>query len=360
MDRTVGVEEEFLLFASGSTRLAPLGDVVAEEASGRSEGQFEHELKREQAELGTKPYRDLGDLEVELRLRRRELADSAADRDARLAALATCPVEEAHSVTPEERYHRMTETFGRVSRLQLTCGQHVHVGIESSEEGVAVIDRIAPWLSVLVALSANSPYLAGQDSDYASYRTVLWGQWPSTGLGDPFGDVTTYDAATGALLSSGAAIDDGMLYLDARLSRRFPTVEVRVADVTPYAEDAVTVAALCRAMVDAAAQDWRVGAPPPTHRGEALRAARWRAARFGLSDRLYDVGRNELVPAWELVGRLQEWVAAAASPEDRNRVADGVERIRARGSGADLQRASFSTSGDLADVIADVVRQTAT
>jgi carboxylate-amine ligase len=359
VERTVGVEEEFLLFASQSTRLVPVGEAVAEEAAERSEGQFEHELKREQAELGTRPHRDLDELEEELRLRRSELAGSASERNVRLAALATCPVEEVHSLTPDERYHRMSETFGRVSRLQLTCGQHVHVGIESPEEGVAVVDRIAPWLAVLVALSANSPYLAGQDSGYASYRTLLWGQWPSTGLGDPFGDVATYRAATHALLTSGAALDDGMLYLDARLSTRFPTVEIRVADVTPYAEDAVTVAALCRAMVEAAARDWRDAQAAPRHRGEALRAARWRAARYGLGDCLYDVQADALVPAWELVERLVSWAGSAVSRADRRRILEGLERIRARGNGADLQRRSFAASGDLADVVSTVVGRTA-
>lgn len=355
----MGVEEEFLLFASQSTRLAPVGDAVAEHASERSQGQFEHELKREQAELGTRPHRDLEDLEEELRLRRRELLDSAAERNVRLAALATCPVEEHHSITPEERYHRMAETFGRVSRLQLTCGQHVHVGIESPEEGVAVLDRIAPWLPVLVALSANSPYLAGQDTDYASYRTLLWGQWPSTGLGDPFMDVATYHAAARALLKSGAALDEGMLYFDARLSTRFPTVEIRVADVSPYIEDAVTLAALCRAMVETAARQWRASAPAPSHRGEALRAARWRAARYGLTDRLYDVQAGELVTAWDLVERLVTWASTGASPADRNRIREGVERVRTRGNGAELQRRAFAATGDLADVVTTVVDRTA-
>jgi carboxylate-amine ligase len=248
----------------------------------------------------------------------------------------------------------MTEMFGRLARMQLTCGMHVHVAIESPAEGVRVLDRIRGWLPVLTALSANSPYLAGQDTDYASYRTVLWGQWPTAGVADPFGTVEGYRAAREALIATGAALDDGMIYFDARLSANYPTVEIRVCDVCADVGDASVIAALARALVATAADD---DAPPPQVRGELLRAATWRAARWGVEERLVDAYGARLVPAWELVEALVDDVGEALGEAGDDRVvAEGLARIRSRGTGARRQREAHAAGGiaGLVDALAEL------
>jgi carboxylate-amine ligase len=358
MARTVGIEEEFLLMRASAPH--PAGDAVAEIAGHRSDGQFDHELQREQAELGTKPHESLSELGAELRLRRSELADSARRHGLRLAALATHPGPAgAASTTPEQRYERMTEVFGRVARMQLTCGMHVHVSVDSRAQGVAVLDRIRPWLPALVALSANSPFLDGEDTGYASYRSILWGQWPSAGVTEPFGDVAGYDRAVSTLVASGAAIDDGMVYFDARLSAKYPTIEVRVSDVSPFTDDAVTIAALVRAMVSTAAAHAVQGKPPPDMRTELLRAAAWRAARWGMNGKLVRGVDAVLVPAWDQINALLAWCAAALDDTgDSNQVKDGLATIRRRGTGATLQRAALAADHGWDTVIDAVVAET--
>ena len=111
-----------------------------------------------------------------------------------------------------------------------------------------MIDRIAAWLPLLLALSSNSPFWQGHDTGYASFRTVIWGLWPTAGPSGPFGDAAGYDAAVADLVRSGAALDVGMVYFDARLSASYPTVEIRVADVCTDVRDAVLLAALSRAL----------------------------------------------------------------------------------------------------------------
>jgi glutamate---cysteine ligase / carboxylate-amine ligase len=352
--RTVGVEEEFLLARSSSPALAAAGDEVVAAAEAGSDGQFEHEFKREQAELGTSPQESMADLANDLVGRRLELAEGARREGVRLLASATSPVDEHVTSTANDRYERMTSLFGRVARMQLTCGMHVHVAVDSPEEGVAVLDRLRPWLAVLLALSANSPFLAGQDTDYASYRTILWGQWPTSGVTDAFGGVEGYERARAALVTSGAAIDDGMIYFDARLSARYPTVEIRVADVCIDPKDAVVIAALARGLVDTAAQEWADGRPVVPLRSELLRAATWRAARWGAEQDLIDVLSPEVVPAWDLIGRLVDWVAPALDVYgDTERVTAGLADIRRRGTGAPVQRQAYAANGF--DGIADAV-----
>ncbi|HEY2173913.1 MAG TPA: glutamate--cysteine ligase [Mycobacteriales bacterium] len=360
MARTVGVEEEYLLMRGASPELAPTGDAVVESASDTSDGQFEHELRREQVELGTDPHESLADLEADLRHRRAELAQAGERRGTRLAALAISPLDDwAPAPTPEERYERMSEQFGIIARTELSCGMHVHVSVDSPDEGVAVVDRLQPWLAVLAALSANSPYLHGEDTGYASYRRILWGQWPTAGPTEPFGDVAGYERARAAMVVSGAAIDDGMIYFDARLSTRYPTVEVRVADVCPDAADAVTIAALTRGLVSTVAADWANGRDAVGVRHELLRAASWRAARYGIDGDLLDVVSTRLVPAFDLIADLVDLLTPALEDTgDAERVRRGLDLIRRRGTGARLQRDLVAAGGSFDDVVDAVVART--
>jgi carboxylate-amine ligase len=357
--RTVGVEEEFLLVQAAGTLLSDQGPELAEALDARSDGQFEHELKREMAELATAPHTSLRALEDELQLRRRELAGAAEARRIRLAATATSPVDVHARTTRDPRYERMTDLFGRVARLQLTCGMHLHVAITSPDEGVAVADRLRPWLAVLIALTANSPFADGEDTGYASYRSILWGQWPSAGSTEAFGDLAGYEAARSALIRSGAALDDGMIYFDARLSARFPTLEVRVSDVCMQVEDAVTVAGLVRAMVTTAAADAQAGRPVASVRAELARAAAWRAAREGVDGQLVDTGAGTPVPAWDLVGALVQWVSPAlAEAGDATRVTAGLATLRRRGTGARQQRELLAAAGTFEGLVDGVVART--
>ena len=192
---------------------------------------LEFEVKREQIEVVSPPLFTLDELAATI-IEGRRAADRAARRvGARAVALATATVRcEPHAV-PTPRYDRMRERFGLTLDEQLTCGFHVHVGIESVDEGVAVLDRIRPWLPVLLALSANSPFWQGEDTHFASYRYQAWGRWPTAGPYDRFGSAEGYAAAVEAILDTEVSLDAGMIYFDARLSAHAPTVEVRIADV---------------------------------------------------------------------------------------------------------------------------------
>lgn len=350
--RKVGVEEEFLLVRRASAALAPLGDEAVAVAQRGADGQYEHELKREQVELGSGVHESMTELTDDLRRLRASLAAGADRQGARLAALATSPLDQVATSTPDERYERMTALFGLVGRQQLTCGMHVHVDVASPDEGVRVLDGLRPWLPLLRALSANSPYFSGQDTGYASYRTILWGSWPSAGVVEPFGSLTGYEAARTALIDSGAALDDGMIYFDARLSARYPTVEIRVADVCPYAADAVTIAALARGLVETVAAG---GLPVPVVRTELLRAAHWRAARWGMDGDLLDLGTGGPAPAWQLVRAL---CRALDLGDDGPLVENGLAAIEARGTGARLQREAYAKQRSWGDVVDAVAEQT--
>jgi glutamate---cysteine ligase / carboxylate-amine ligase len=359
--RSVGVEEELLLVDPGSGRALALSAAVLGYAAGGSRAADQaltSELTRQQIETNTQPCASLHELGSEVRRWRRAASEAAQSRGARVAALATSPLAADPSITSSPRYQQMVDEFGLLAEEQLTCGCHVHVQIESESEGVAVLDRIRGWLPCLLALSANSPFWQAQDSGYASFRSRVWGRWPSAGPTEIFGSVETYHATTRAMVESGTLLDGGMVYFDARLSREHPTVEVRVADVCLAVDDVVLVAALGRALVETAARLWRTGLPPPAVRTEVLRLAAWRAARSGLDGDLLDpTGRP--APAAEVIRKLVDHVRPVLHDQgELEIVEDLVTTVLERGNGATAQRHIYRTSGQLTDVVTHAVKCT--
>lgn len=318
------------------------------------------ELFLHQIETATNPSDSLADVGDEVRRTRRSAGTAARAAGAAMVATATPVLGDVDvRVTPKTRYQRIVDEYGEIGRHAIVGGMHIHVDVGGDDEAVGVLDRIRPWLPVILAISANSPFWRGVDTGYASWRAQVWGRWPSAGPAESFGDFAGYRAATQALIDSGAALDPGMLYLDARLAASYPTVEIRVADVCTEVEDVVLVAALCRALVETATRSWRSGEPAPDWRSDLLRAAHWRAARVGMSGRLVDPVRRSLAPARAVVeGLIGHTREALRESGDVEAVEDAVERLLARGAGAARQRAVAEATGSLEAVVSDLRERT--
>jgi carboxylate-amine ligase len=372
--RTIGVEEELLLVdgrTGAPTAMAerllrrwenePPGASETPPASGGSTegGRIEGELQQQQIEVGTAPCTALVDLERQIRAWRQQADDLARTAGGRAVAIATSPVATSPDMMPSSRYRAMAERFGLTAVEQLTCGCHVHVGVDSPEEGVAVLDRIRVWLPVLVALSANSPFWQARDTGYASYRSQAWRRFPTAGPTDQFGGVAEYRGRVAALLATGVPLDEAMIYFDARLSHRYPTVEVRVADVCLSAADTVLLAGLVRALVETAARAWASGDTVRWAPAELLRMASWRASRSGLEDELLDPYSARPRPAADVVSALLEHIRDAARDlNDEDTVVAGLDRVQRDGTGAVWQRVAYQSSGSLPEMILEAANRT--
>ncbi|MET7289500.1 glutamate--cysteine ligase [Streptomyces sp. NPDC005573] len=372
--RSVGVEEELLLVHARSGEALALSGAVlkaadraaADRAAGKPSPDggapghaFEKELQREQLEFATRPVTRMGELRDEIVRCRAEARRHAASAGALVAAIATSPLPARPSRSPGQRYDWLGGQFGLTAQEQLTCGCHVHVAVESDEEGVAVLDRIRPWLAVLTAMSANSPFWQGQDSAYASYRSRVWNRLPSAGPMDVFGSADRYHEQIRAMLGTGVLRDEGMIYFDARLSASYPTVEIRVADVCLDASTPVVLAALVRALVETAARAWRDGEPPARVGTHLLRLAAWRAGRSGLDGPLLHPETMTETTAEDAVQALCAHVRKAlAGYGDEELVREGVAGLLARGNGARIQRRLLRERGSLAAVVTDCARIT--
>ena len=309
----------------------------------------------QQLEVDTPPRTNLADLHEDLLAWRRAVASAAEDNGARLVAAGTSPLPAVTRITSDRRYQRMRERFGVTAEDQLTCGCHVHVRITDDEEGVAVVDRVRPWLPVLLALSANSPFWQGRDSGYASFRSQSWLRWPSAGPTDVFGSAKAYHRVVEDMLATEVLLDQGMVYFDARLSSRYPTVEIRATDVCLDPVDAVLVGALCRGLVETSARSWREGEPPATVPTSVLRLAMWRAGKSGVDGPLLDPRSGRPRPTREVVDSLVDHVGAELEAMgDLPFVEEHVAEVLSRGNGARHQRRVLERSGSLTAVVTDL------
>jgi carboxylate-amine ligase len=338
--RTVGVEEELMLIGPDGAPIARARDVL--DSAEPADGPLEHEFMEEQIETATPPRSTLEEIAAAIREGRAGAQAAAERHEARIAALATSPLSFDGTTVAKLRY--------LTAREQLTSGCHVHVAVADDVEGVAVLDRIGPWLAPLLALSANSPYWMGGDSGYASFRSQVWSRWPTAGPTRVFGTPEAYHAAVEGLVATGTILDQGMVYFDARLSARYPTVEIRVADVCLSADTATLLAALARGLVETAARS--ADSPAPDVPVEILRTAIWRAGRSGLSGELVDPRTWRPAPAHDVIGALVDHVREALQDMgDLDTVTELLGALWAGGDGASRQRAwAAEAGGDLGAV----------
>ncbi len=353
-ERKLGVEEELMLVDPESSQVT----AVSQSAVPANEAKEEvaEELFQQQIETSTPPCLRADDLLRALREGRRAVGEAAAAAGARAVALPVPVLDDApEDITPTPRYRKIQTEFGETSRGTLACGMHIHVEVTSDEEAVRVVDGVRPWLPLLVAIGANSPYWRGRDTGYASWRSQIWSRWPTAGAGEAFGDVSTYRAVSGRMVEWGGALDAGMLYFDVRLAQSYPTVEIRVVDVCTDVEDALLVALLVRALVSTTAVD-RAAAP---WRSDLLSVAGWRAARDGLSHQLvHPVEARLASPRSVFEATVDHLRPALEEAGDLEVVRDSFERLVARGNGATRQRRLFERSGSLRSVVDDLARRT--
>ncbi len=235
-----------------------------------------------------------------------------------------------------------------------TCACHVHVGVPSRDLGVQVLARLRPWLALLLAVTANSPIADGHDTGWASWRYPIQTRWPTAVPPAPWPDAAAYDTAVRRLIGRGAALDERSVYFLARLSPRYPTVEVRVADVCLDAGTAVLAAGLTRALAEA-----RRGTPPAAAPARQVAAALAAAARQGLAGAGADPVTGQAVDAAALRARLLDHVYPALRDHgDTETITRLLRRLDQRGTGADCQRALFASVASTPAFITALARAT--
>lgn len=345
---TVGVEEEYQLVAPASGELVSQArDILAMDWS----GELTPEIQETTLEIGTPICETAAEVERELGRLRLQVASAAAAEELVIVAAGTHPFTpwQTQSPTPGARYARLRERYGRVLRSEQIFGMHIHVGIPAGTDRAFLLGSVRSYIPHLLALSASSPFYGGEDTGYASYRTILAQRYPHSGPPPDFGSEDDYREFVQLLVRGGAIEDESNLYWSIRLHPRFRTLEFRGPDACPRLADAAAITALVRALVAAAADGALPQGPSAPKRAtadELLSSNEWQAARFGLGAMLTDPhAAGGRTPIRDEVLRLLETLQPISEALGDGSVLAGIETLLVRGSAADRIRAAETRVG---------------
>jgi carboxylate-amine ligase len=351
----IGIEEEFLLADSRSRYTIPrAADVVADAAAVLGD-RVELEFFATQLEIRTEPHTVTADLRTQLVAGRLAAARSAARAGCLLVASPSA-ILTRHPLpltTSRPRYREVGRHLAATvahADAELS-GCHVHLGALERAEALALANHLRPWLPAFQALAANSPFIDGRDSGYASSRFLRYERWPTVGPA-PILDEAGYDALVDGLVDAGTILDRRMIYWYARPSEHVPTLEVRVADVNADVDDTVLLAVLLRALAAVLLADIRRCVPAAAVGDEAVLSAHRQAAQHGLRG----IGVDPVTHTARPLGEILDAAAELARPGleaagDLEIAYDLLSRMHTRGNGAERQRALYRERGSLTDIV---------
>jgi carboxylate-amine ligase len=336
---TVGVEEEFALLDPATGLVVPRAAEVVRDC--RDETSVVAEAMNFMVETRTPVCETLVEVRDSLRESRRRVSSTARRQGAAAVATGVAPFGriDLGMVTDDARYHELARRYPFAMSENAICGCHVHVAVPTRQLGVEALLRLRAWLPALIALTGNSPIFRGRRTGWASTRFVLFSRWPTAAPAPAVSSIAEYDAQVARAVTSGEALDLRSVYFLARLSPRYPTIEMRVADVGLTADETVAYVGLVRALVATALDEAACGRPAPPVPQAALRGSCRSAARTGLGGSVPDPRTGEPVESWALVDRLVTHLLPRLHAQgDEHLVVPTLDRIRAAGGGADRQR----------------------
>jgi carboxylate-amine ligase len=321
-DFTIGLEEEFAIVDPGTLELehrfedvyaaCMKDEVLAESAAG--------ELIASEVEIRSGRGETFAAAVAAQQERRKRLFALVEEMGLALGATGTHPWADYldQRIIDTPHYNRLREELGWVAQRNNTWSLHVHVGIRGADRAIAVCDWLRELLPLLLAASANSPFLDRRDTGLHTVRTEIFTRtFPRCGIPAPFVDWDTYADFVGMLERTGTAVESTQLWWSVRPHHAFGTVEVRICDAQSRGDESIALAGLIAACVAQTAlaydEHGYEGAGAPLHDRE-IEENLWRAIRYGMGGEMIDFRDGaRLVGAREALDRLLAWTEPARS-----------------------------------------------
>jgi glutamate---cysteine ligase / carboxylate-amine ligase len=319
------------------------------------------EMLDPQVEVATRPCVDFGAARQHLTTLRGALGAMAREHDLAIMASGTHPLAVWTRIRPntQPRYGKVMHDLQMIGSRTVVCGMHVHVEVPNLDSRVDLMNRMQPYLPLLLALSTSSPFWQAQRTGLLGYRLAAYRELPRTGLPDLFQGAEDYKRYIDTLVTARAIEDSTFVWWVIRPSLKHPTLELRVADSCTRLDDTLAIAALYRCLVRHLDRD-------PGLNGGQTGASRaiteencWRAQRYGIHGSFVDEASRSAKPVAQVLDEVLDMVADDAKALDCERELDLSRWIIARGTSADQQLTLYTESLGLGrstrDALAGVV-----
>ena len=357
---TIGIEEEFQTIDPVTRELRSHMSKIVEGGQIILQERVKAEMHQAVVEVGTNICYNIQEAREEVTDLRRNIIQLAEQNNLLLAAAGTHPFSDWQDqlITPSPHYDSLIDEMRDVARGNLIFGLHVHVGIQSRNEGIQILNAVRYFLPHIYALSTNSPFWCGRNTGFKSYRSKVFDKFPRTGIPEFFASASEYDEYINLLVKT-KCIDSGKkIWWDIRLHPYYDTIEFRICDIPMRVDETICLAALMQALVAKIHKLLKQNLNFRSYRKVLINENKWRAARYGIQAKLIDFGKQEEVPYSDLCDELLDFVDDVLDElGSRNEVAY-IKEILKNGTGADRQLAVFEETNDLKSVVDYIVQET--
>jgi len=353
---TIGVELELQLVDAKSWALK---SAILEllEFVGEDQQWLKPELMQSYVELNTDVCRTIGDARKDLQGKIKKLYAAAESTGTRVLWAGSHPFSTwmDQEITPSKRYEKLVELMQDTARRIVTFGMHVHVGVDSGDKAVMVVDRLMRYLSTLLALSVNSPFWVGRNTGLHSQRIKIMEQLPAAGTPPFLRNYSEYCWVVNQSIQSGFINSIQEIWWDVRPHPKFGTVEVRIFDIPQNLEDALALTSLTQCLVAALSDQIDNGIYQHDIHPIVVRQNKWKACRWGMRAELIDPVTHKTVPVREMVFFLYEKLKPYAEKLHCMQELNHIITMMDRPSGAERQLDLFEANGgDLAAVVREL------
>ena len=351
---TLGIEEEYQTVDPETRDLrSHIATEMLAQGKLRLEERVKAEMHQSVIEVGTRICVDIKEAKEDLFDLRRNMVRLAEEHGLMLVAGATHPFADwrLQAIHPDPRYRQVVEDLQQVARANLIFGLHVHVGIEDKEAAIRVMNSLRYFLPHILALSTNSPFWLGLETGYKSYRAKVFENFPRTNLPDSFASYSEFESYVDLLIKTNCIDNAKKIWWDIRPHPFFDTIEVRICDIPLRAQETIAIAALIQAT---ACKLWHLHSRNIDYRAYSralLMENKFRAVRYGLDGKMIDFGKQEEVPARDLILEYLEFVDDVLGELNSREEIGYVRTMLESGSGADRQLKVFRETGSMKDVV---------
>ena len=358
---TLGIEEEYQIIDPETRELKSYITEILDRDH-LVLGEVKPELHQSMVEIGTKVCRTPAEVRAELVRLRGMVMQLAGERGLVIAAAGTHPFSSwiTQEITPLDRYMGVREDLADLAQQLLIFGTHVHVGIEDRDFLIDTMNVARYFVPHVLTLSTSSPFWMGRETGLKSYRSIIFRNFPRTGIPPVIDSWADYASLVDTLVRTGCVPNASKVWWDIRPNHSYPTLEFRVCDVCTRVDEAVCVAAILQAIV---AKLWKLRRDNMTFRvypTALIEENKWRAVRYGLDGRLIDLGKQQELAAGALVRELLEWFVDDVLDELGSRAeVEYAFHILEHGTSADRQLARYRETGDLKAVVDSLIAETA-
>jgi carboxylate-amine ligase len=357
---TLGIEEEYQIIDPRTRELQSYITQILKEDSVIL-GQIKPELHQSMVEIGTNVCQTPAEARAELVRLRGTVMQLAAKNGLKIAAAGTHPFSSwlSQEITPLERYMGVRQDLAEMAQRLLIFGTHVHIGIEDQDFLIDAMNVSRYFVPHVLCLSTSSPFWMGRVTGLKSYRSVIFRNFPRTGIPPVLGSWGDYGALLETMVETNCIPNGSKIWWDVRPNHSYPTLEFRLCDVCTRVEEAVSIAAILQAII---AKLWKLRNDNMTFRvypGTLIEENKWRAVRYGLDGKLIDLGKNRELPARELIQELIAWfIDDVLDDLGSRREVEYAFRILAEGTSADRQIQTYQRTSDMTAVVDQLIAET--